>query len=52
MEPYFILAKKYDYQLFVLTVENRHKSTNIHHINDEQLQKMAAKYKVQLLPET
>lgn len=52
MEPYFKMAEKYGYKLFVLTVENRHNSTNIHHISHEQLQKMASKYKVQLLPET
>ena len=48
MEPYFKLASKYNYSIFVLTVENRHGNKNIHHISDEQLQKMAAKYKVVL----
>jgi hypothetical protein len=32
-------------------MENRHGSANIHGLSDEQLQKMAAKYKVMLLPE-
>lgn len=49
MEPYFELAKKYSYQLHVLTVENYHNSGNIHHVSDEQLKKMAEKYKVKLL---
>jgi len=48
--PYFRLAAAYGYKVFVLTVENRHGGQNIHAISDEQLQKMAAKYKVQLLP--
>lgn len=49
MEPYFKLASEFNYQIFVLTVENRHKSKNIHHISDEQIQKMAEKYKVILM---
>jgi predicted kinase len=51
MEPYFKLAEKYNYRIFVLTLENRHKGTNIHNISREQLEKMAIKYKVKLLPE-
>lgn len=49
MEPYFKLAKKYKYQIFVVTVENYHGSNNIHDIPEESLQKMAAKYQVRLL---
>ncbi len=49
LEPYFKLAAKYDYTLFVVTVENYHQSGNIHDVTNEQLQKMAEKYKVKLL---
>jgi predicted kinase len=49
MEPYFKLAAEYDYTLFVITVENRHGSKNIHNIPGEQLEKMAAKYKIKLI---
>lgn len=49
LEPYFKLAAKYNYQLHVLTVENYHHSGNIHHVSEEQLKKMAEKYKVKLL---
>jgi predicted kinase len=49
MEPYFILAEKYQYKLHILTVENRHHSKNKHDIPQEQIQKMAEKYKVVLL---
>lgn len=49
MEPYFKLAKKYDYSLFVVTVENYHGKENVHGINKEQLEKMAEKYKVKLM---
>ncbi len=51
IEPYFALAQKYDYPIFVITVENRHGSNNVHGISKEQLTKMASKYKVKLLPE-
>jgi predicted kinase len=50
MEPYFKLASEFNYRLFVITVENRHGSDNIHNVPREQLEKMAAKYKIQLLP--
>jgi predicted kinase len=49
LEPYFKLAAEFHYMVFVLTVENRHKGKNIHEIPDEQIQKMAQKYKVVLL---
>lgn len=48
LEPYFKLAARYHYRMHVVTVENRHGSKNIHAVSDEQLQKMAAKYKVVL----
>lgn len=49
MEPYFLLAAKYNYRVFVCTVEKRHKGGNVHGVSDAQLQKMAEKYKVVLL---
>jgi predicted kinase len=48
MEPYFKLAQKYEYTLHILTVENRHHSTNKHDISQEQVRKMAEKYTVVL----
>lgn len=48
MEPYFISAAEFGYTVFVVTVENRHGNKNIHNIGKAQLEKMAAKYKVQL----
>ena len=48
LEPYFIMAAFFNYKVFVVTVENRHKKGNIHNISNEQLQKMAEKYKVSL----
>lgn len=49
LEPYFKLATKFNYALFVVTVENYHGKQNTHGVSDEQLQKMAEKYKVKLL---
>lgn len=49
MEPYFKMAAKNNYHVFVLTVENRHQSKNEHNITQEQLEKMATKYKVVLV---
>jgi predicted kinase len=51
LQPYLKMAKEYNYRLFVLTMENFHGSSNIHGISDEQMKKMADKYKVRLLPE-
>jgi predicted kinase len=50
IEPYFQLAAKFSYRVFVLTVENRHAGKNIHQVSEEQLKKMAEKFKVRLLP--
>lgn len=50
IEPYFKMAKKFNYQVHVITVENYHGSKNIHSVSVEQLQKMAEKYKVKLIP--
>lgn len=49
LEPYFKLAAKFNYTLFVITVEKYHTQDNIHNVSDEQLQKMAEKYKVKLM---
>ena len=49
IEPYFKMASKYSYHVFVVTVEKYHNNKNIHFISDEQLKKMAEKYKIKLL---
>lgn len=48
MEPYFKLARQYQYRVHVLTVENRHHSENRHGVSTDQIQRMAEKYKVVL----
>ena len=50
MEPYFKMASANNYQVHVLTVENRHGSSNIHGIDEEQLKRMAEKYRMVLTP--
>ncbi len=48
LEPYFKMAAEFGYKIFVVTVENRHHGKNIHGVKDEQINKMAEKYKVVL----
>jgi predicted kinase len=48
LEPYFSLAARYNYTVFVVTVENRHGGKNTHGIAAEQIEKMAKKYNVVL----
>jgi predicted kinase len=48
LQAYFKLASAFNYTLFVCTVENYHEQKNTHGISDEQIQKMADKYKVKL----
>ena len=48
LEPYLKMAADFNYYLFVVTVENRHGNKNIHQVTNEQLRKMAEKYKVVL----
>lgn len=48
IEPYFKLANAFEYQVFVVTVEKHHNAPNIHEVTDEQIQRMAEKYKVKL----
>jgi predicted kinase len=49
LEPYFKLAAQFGYRVYVATVEKRHGGSNVHGISQEQLGKMAAKYKVVLM---
>lgn len=48
MDPYFALAKQFDYKVYVVTVENYHGGSNVHYIPQEHIEKMAAKYKIKL----
>jgi len=48
IEPYFKLASELGYRMHVLTVENRHGSTNVHSIPEEHVERMREKYGVKL----
>jgi predicted kinase len=48
LEPYVQLAARYGYRMHVITLENRHGGTNVHGVEQEQISRMAAKYKVVL----
>lgn len=48
IEPYLKMASENNYQVHVVTVENYHGNSNIHGVTQEQLKKMAEKYKVKL----
>ena len=47
-EPYFKFAQTHNYQIFSLVVERYHDHKNIHQISDEDIAKMAARFKVKL----
>lgn len=49
METYFKIASLYNCLLFVVTVEKYHEQKNIHSVTNEQLHKMAEKFKVKLI---
>jgi predicted kinase len=48
MQAYFDLAKKYDYKVFSIIVENRHGSTNLHGVPDDTLKKMKDRFHISL----
>lgn len=47
-EPYFELARRYNYLVFSVVVENFHGHKNTHQISDEDVAKMAARFQVKL----
>lgn len=48
MQPYFIIAEKFNCPIHVVTVENYHGNKNVHDVSEEQISKMKEKYKVKL----
>ena len=48
MQAYLDLAKKYDYRVFSIIVENRHGNTNIHGVPDDTLKKMKDRFQISL----
>lgn len=48
MADYFELAKKYDYQVSSLIVENRHGSSSIHNVPKEKIELMKERFTLKL----
>jgi len=48
MEPYMELAKKYDYTVFTLVVENRHGGTNVHDVPENIIESMKNRFEIKL----
>jgi predicted kinase len=48
MEAYYELAKKYDYLVISIIVENRHGGKNIHGVPEEKLEQMRNRFQIKL----
>ena len=48
LEPYLELAKKYDYQVVSLIVENRHSGVSKHNVPAETMEKMKNRFSIKL----
>ena len=48
METYYELAKRYDYQVYSLIVENRHDGVNEHGVPADKLEQMKNRFEIKL----
>jgi len=48
MDEYFKLAKKHDYQVVSLIVENRHGNKNVHGVPDSKIEEMRNRFEISL----
>ena len=48
MEPYYVLAKQWNYKVFSIIVENRHGGVNEHNCPEETVQKMKDRFEIKL----
>jgi predicted kinase len=48
MKAYFDIAKKYNYQISSIIVENRHGSTNVHGVPDDVMENMEKRFELKL----
>lgn len=48
MDAYYELAKKYNYQVHSLIVENRHGNKSIHDVPEETIKKMKNRFEIRL----
>ena len=48
MEPYFIMAERYNYRIHTVIVENRHGSKNVHNVPEDKIEQMVKRFDVKL----
>lgn len=48
MEPYYVLAKQWNYKVFSIIVENRHGGVNEHGVPEDKLQAMKDRFEIKL----
>lgn len=48
MKSYFDLAKKYDYRISTVIVENRHQSENVHGVPFDKIEQMEDRFEIKL----
>lgn len=48
MQPYFDLAKKYNYRISTVIVENRHESENMHGVPFDKIKQMKGRFEIKL----
>lgn len=48
LETYFELAKKYNYKVFSIIIENRHGGTNQHNVPEEKVEQMRNRFSIKL----
>ena len=48
MEPYYALAKQWNYKVFSIIVENRHGGVNEHGVPEDKLQAMKDRFEISL----
>lgn len=48
MEPYFEMAKRYNYRVHSVIVENRHGGENVHNVPDEKVEQMKKRFQITL----
>jgi len=48
LQPYMDLARRFNYKVFSVVVENRHGGVNIHNVPEETLVKMKNRFNIKL----
>lgn len=48
MQPYMDLAEQFGYRVFTVIVESRHCNKSVHNVPEETLEKMRARFNIQL----